>query len=192
MASNDIAPGFVKLHYQSAFAEHIATIPCDPVYDAGTLSWLLKRKDGGASILDSTAVGALVAVLKALVSGATTFTYFELWTKVAGAAPIFVDTAPLNVVGTNGNIVLSASQMLFSIRDNIGGHGRIEVMDQSYPVNSKYQGTAYGDATKLAVVNYLIGNSSWILTRKGGYPYSIPKILTKTNDVLRRKYGIVV
>jgi len=192
MASNDIAPGFVQIHYQSAFSEHIMTVPCDPTYNSGLSQWELARKDGGAAILDLTAVTALVTVLKAMVSSLTTFTFFELWTKVAGAAPIFVDSGVLNIVGTNGVAAVSASQILFSIRDNIGGHGRLEVLDQSYPVNNKYQGTGYGDAAKLAVVSYAVGNSSWIKTRKGGFPYVIPKVITKTNDVLRRKYGIVV
>ncbi len=186
--ANDLAPGFIKLHYASALAEHIMTIGVNP-YQAVGGAWFLVEKSDAIGQAWATAVSAFLAVMKAEAPPTVTFTFGELFTKAVGSAPVFVDTAAFNVIGTGG-VIVSASQINFGYRDSVGGHGKIVLCDQSNAVNQKFRGPAYGNATNLAVVNYLIGGSSFVYSRKGGFPINVPQILTKTNDVLRKKYGI--
>lgn len=187
--ANDLAPGFVKIHYTTPQAEHVMTIGCNPFQDIGG-NWLFNQNQVGPGVAWVTGVNALLTVLKAMLNSDSTFTFGELFTKSVGNAPVFVATNAFNVVGTGAGARISASQMTFSYRDTVGGHGKIVVVDQTQPVNSKFRGPAYGNAANLAVVNYMIGASSWIYSRKGGFPINIPQILTKTNDILRKKYGI--
>jgi hypothetical protein len=179
----------VKLHYVSPLAEHIMTIGCSPFQDIGG-NWLLNQNQVGPGIAWLTGVGALQNVLKVLLNPDTAFTYAELFTKAVGAAPIFVATGATAVAGTSGAARISASQCNFGYRDTVGGHGRIVLVDQINPVNSKFRAVAYGNAATLAVVNYMISAASWIFSRQGGFPINVPQVLTKTNDILRKKYGI--
>lgn len=192
MAVNDLSPGFVKLHLQAPLFEHILTVPVNPIYDSGTGTWTLVEKGGGTNPLWSTALNAYVTVIKALLPTVDTLTYAELYTKAVGAAPIFKDTFSYNVAGTSGSTASTATQETLSYRDGSGGRGKLVLLDGTDAPNQKFIGPSYGNAAKLAWVTYVVGNTSVIYSRNNDYPINVPKILTKTNDVLRRKYGIVV
>ncbi len=186
--ANDLAPGFVKIHYASASAEHVMTVGCNP-YQAVGGAWFLVEKADAIGQAWATCMSSFLAVLKVQAPPTVTFTFAELYTKVFGQAPIFIENTVLNIAGTGGAVTL-ASQVNFGYRDSVGGHGKIVLVDQVDAPNQKFRGPSYGNAAKLAIVNYLIGGSSFVFSRKGGYPINVPQILTKTNDVLRKKYGI--
>ena len=189
MAGNDIAPGFVLIHYSSPFGEHKAMIGCSPDGAIGSV-WQLTTKSSGGDIPWTTGIDNYITVAKAMLFNSCVFTYAELFGKLAGQAPVWLDTYSINVAGTNGTNPVPASQVTFSYRDGLGGRGRIEFLDQSDPVNSKYRGPAYGNVAKLAVVAFMLSSTSWVFSRKGGFPQTVPQILTKTNDVLRKKYNL--
>jgi len=190
MAINDLAPGFVLLHYTSALSEHKATIPVDPFYSSLLSQWFLNLKNSPGGDYWHTAVDRYIVVAKALCANTINFSYAELFTKSVGVAPVFVDTYAINVVGTNATAANMACEMTFSYRNGNGGNGRAVILDNSFAANQKYRPSAYGGAAVLAMVNFLVGNTSFFFSRSGSYPINIPQVLTKTNDVLRKKYGI--
>jgi len=187
--ANDLAPGFVQIHYASPLAEHVMTLGAQPFQDIGG-NWLLTQPGVGPGVAWATGVNALVTVLKTKLNADTTFTFADLFTKGIGAAPTFRASATLSVAGTSGSGRISASQVTYSYRSSTGGRGKVILVDQTDAVNQKFRATGYGDAAKLAVVNYLIGGTNWVTARDGGFPINVVQILTKTNDVLRKKYGI--
>lgn len=191
MATNDLAPGFVKLHYVSTTGvEHIMTIPIkNPVLSGGV--WNIDQTNG-TPVLWNTGIAALIVVMKPFIPPGSSFTFGDLFTKAVGSAPVFVATASFNVVGTAASAQILASQITFSYRDSIGGRGRLVVCDQSITANSKFHSPVYGGNTQVqAVAAYLVSATCVVVSRGGAAPILLANAITKTNDILRKKYGIV-
>lgn len=188
MAVNTLAPGFVKLHYIGAQnIQHTMTFGV--LNDNFALAIpTIKTKDG-SSVAINTAVSAFVTILKALMAASVTFQDFDLWSKPTPTDdPIWLYNGSLAVVGTNAAATVANSQLVASYRSGAGGNGKIYLLEQSYAVNNVYKPTAYGDAAKLALANYLIGTSSMVYARDNGFPVSVPRMMTKTNDVMRKRF----
>lgn len=192
MASTDgLVPSFVKLYYESVNAPHVMTIPVSLVaggMPGGTFE--LFAKDN-SQVNWITAITAYVNLLKAMQAPTSTFQYAELYSQpTADDSPQFLDTAVLGIAGTGVAAVVPASQIVWSIRSDLGGKGFVYLMDGNLAVNQKLKAPTYNNASVLAVVNYLIGSSGVVLCRDNGYPVVVTKVLTKTNDALRRRYRI--
>lgn len=188
MAVNTLAPGFVKLHYIGPQnIQHTMTFGV--LNDNFALAIpTIKTKDG-SSVPINTAVAALVTILKALVAATVTFQDFDLWSKPTPTDdPVWLYNGSLAVVGTNGTASVANSQLVASYRSGAGGNGKIYLLEQSYPVNNLYKPAAYGDASKLALANYLIGSSCMVYARDNGFPVTVPRMMTKTNDVMRKRF----
>lgn len=191
MAQNSIAPGFIKLFYQSANASHTMVLPVRPYLTIGAEWWLNPKNQTPGNIWTS-GITTFVNLLRGLMHTSATFQYAELWTVSApGADPVFRETAQLAIAGTNAAASQVASQILFSFRTAEGGVGRIVLLDGVFAPNNRYLAPNYGNAAILAIVNQLVSNTSVNVGRDDGYIIAVPKVLTKTNDALRRKYGIV-
>ena len=188
MTPNSLYPGFVKLHHEAANAEHVYTIPVVPYLNGEV--WYLRQKGSPTGQPFGTCLVDYCTVMKAMLPNAATFTYAELWTMDAvDADPVFRDAATLNIVGTGGTGYSQASQYVVSFRTTGGGQGRAQLMDCTFAVNLKFR-PPYS-SQNLAVATYLLGAASIFAGRDGTYPIAIPKILTKTNDALRRRYNLV-
>lgn len=189
--TDGISPSWVKIYYESVHGPHTMTIPVNLVaagIPGGTFELFDKSN---AQVNWITAVTAFITVLKACAPTATTFQYMELWSQPTPASnPQFLDTAVLGIAGTGGATTIQASQTVWSIRSDMGGKAFVYLMDAIYAVNLKHKAPAYGNAALLAMVNYLIGNTSIFLCRDNGYPVTVTKVITKTNDALRRKYRL--
>lgn len=192
MPSNSIAPSWIDIYYESTLGTHKMKLPVslvDPGVPGGTFELFLKdntQQVWGTSVL------ALVTLLKPHMHSTTTFQYAELWSMpVPGAAPVYQDTYSIAVAGTSATATVPASQTVWSMRTDLGGKAFLYLMDTTSTPNNKYKAPSYGNAAVLAVVNFLIGNSNFIIGRDNGYPVTVTKVLTKTNDALRRRYRLV-
>lgn len=188
MTPNSLYPGFIKLHHEAPKAEHIYTLPVKPFLSVGGDYWLEEKAVvGGENWV--AALTRYITAIKPLIVTTQTFTYAELWTMATPTAdPIYQDTATLNIAGTGGASMVEASQITFSFRTSEGGNGKVVMLDQVLAVNAKYR--APYTSVVGAVVTYLLSSQCCIFGRDGGYPVAVVKALTKTNDVLRRKYGL--
>lgn len=186
-----LAPSFVKIYYESIHGPHTQTVPVNLVsggMPGGTFE--LYAKDN-SQINWVTGITALVNAMKANFHSSVVFQYAELYSKGGTAvAPVFLDTTVLSIAGTHATASNAAGQMVFSIRSDLGGKGFLYLMDHSGGLNQKLKAPAYGGATILAVVTYLLSASNIVLCRDNGYPVVVTKVLTKTNDALRRRYRI--
>lgn len=188
MAQNSLYPGFIKLHHEATLSEHIYTLPVKPFQSVGGDWWL----EESGIVQGEEWVAALtryVTVAKAFLNTAHTFTYAELWTMAsADADPIYRATAELTIAGTSATAYAVASQITFSYRTSEGGNGKLVLLDSVYVPNAKLRPPYTG--VPLAFYNYLMSNNCCVYGRDGGYPIAMPKLLVKTNDVLRRKYNL--
>jgi hypothetical protein len=187
MTVNSLSPGFIKLYYIGAQnIQHIMTIPV-AIADIGVTPATIHQKDL-TSVSWVAGITAYVTVLKAEMPTTTTFQYAELWSMPTPTSdPVFVSTVSLSIVGTKSGAAVSNSQIVFSFRSSCGGVGKVYLLEGNEVVNSVFKAPAYGDAGKLGVVNYLIGSSGIVVARDGCFPVNIPRILTKTNDPMRKK-----
>lgn len=185
---NSLYPGFTKLFYTVGTKEHVQTIPCKPFVAIGG-AWSVEMKGDPLGGAWTTAVTAWVTAFKPLFANTTTFTYAELWTMAAPESdPEFRETLMLAVLGTAGSASVPMSQCCISGRTTGGGVAKIYGMETAQAVNQKLKPvylTPY-----LGVVTYLLGSTSWIVGRNGGFWLAAPQITTKTNDTLRRQAGL--
>lgn len=186
-----LTPSFIKLHYESTLGPHVMTIPVNLVAGGppgGTFE--LFTKDN-SQINWITGLTAYVTVLKANFHSTTTFQFAELYSQGGIAVqPVFLDSTVVSVPGTAVGATVAASQAVFSIRSDLGGKAFVYMMDATHGPNLKHKAPTYGAANLLGVVNYLIGSSSIFLCRDNGYPVAVTKVLTKTNDALRKRYRL--
>lgn len=188
MAPNSLFPGFIKLHHETAWGEHVYTLPVKPYFSVGQ-TWFLEQKGSTVGDLWTTKLTEYLNVAKTLLHSSQTFTFAELWTMDSpDAVPIFRDSTQTAVVGTHTSSAVQTSQMTYSYRTTGGGSGKVVLLDTSIPFNYKTR-PPYG-APHSNITNYLVSASCMICGRDGSYAISVPKIMSKSNDVLRRKYGL--
>lgn len=194
MAQNSIAPGFIKLFYQSSTAAHVATLPVRPFVSAVPPAgyWLEQRGDiTGAPW--ATALAPLVTALRGIAHTSISFQYAELWTVASpGADPFYRDTTQINLAGTSTVAPSLASQIIYSFRTANGGVGRLTLLDGSVTPNTRILPPGFGSAPFKAVADYLTSTQCILVGRDNGFVVAVVKALTKTNDALRRKYGLTI
>lgn len=189
--ADGLTPSFIKLYYESVNAPHVMTIPVNLVaggVPGGSFELFTK---GNTQVAWETALDTYVNLLKPMQATTTTFQYAELYSQGGVAvAPVFLSTHVLGIAGTGVAAVVPASQIVWSMRSDLGGKGFVYLMDGNLAVNLKLKAPTYNNASVLALVNYLIGSTSIVICRDNGYPVVVTKVLTKTNDALRRRYRI--
>lgn len=192
MPSGDVlAPSYIKLYYESVNAPHVMTVPVnlvDPGVPGGTFELFTKNN---AEIDWVTGLTAYITALKPNVHSGTVFQYAELYSQpFVDSAPVFQATTVLSIAGTGATPTLAASQTVWSCRTDLGGKMFVYLMDAIWATNQKHKAPAYGAAGILGLVTYLLSANNIVIGRDNGYPVVVTKVLTKTNDALRRRYRI--
>lgn len=187
--SNSLFPGFVKLYYTSAYAQHVATIPANVQQDVGV--WKVQCKDN-TYLTTAVATAALAVPLKAMLHTSCTIDYAELWRMATPTSdPIYVETASLNIAGTSASATNQAVQSVWSYRTIGGSFGKLTLLDSIQVANQKLLPPNYGGATYKAVMDYIMAAATWIYGRDNTYPATGVKCISKYNDALRKKYNLV-
>lgn len=186
MTIHSISPGFIVVFYTSNGHNHKHIIPISAPVDTGGSVYTIATKSAGA-VAVTAAMATWVAAVKVLFPASTTFLYWELWTKPTPESdPIFRQTGDLSVVGTNGGAVVPYSQIVYSYRTSLGGVGKMQFQEISLAANQVFKPT-YASPHN-GVVSYLTGSQSIYAGRDEGFPVSVPRALTKTNDQTRKKF----
>lgn len=188
MASNCLAPGFVRVFYNSNTHEHRMTIPVFPVLPAGASTLLYEK--GGATLAWLTGITAVITVIKARYPAAASFETAEIWTQAdCESVPLLQDTQTLGIAGTLGSGATAYMQSLFTFRTQFGGRGKLMLMEPGGTVDVKsFPPTFGGDAALQAISDYVIGSTSIVYARDNSFNASAIKYISKVNDKLRKKY----
>lgn len=188
MATNSLAPGFIKLFVQSAQAEHVHTLPCKPFIGVGGV-WYVEERTNPVGQPWNVALLDYVGVAKAFLPSASSFTYAELWTQDSPTVdPVYRDSSVIGIAGTLAGTATPTLQLTFSLRTDGGGTSKLVLLDVVGTPNTRSKPPYTG--TSLAFQNYILGATNFIVGRDNSWPIAMPKILTKLNDALRRKYNL--
>lgn len=187
MAQNSIAPGFVKLFYAVASRPHVQVLPVD-VFGTPTVGiepeFNLKN---GSSDLMSACVDAWIALLQPAYHSTANFSFAEFWYKPTPESdPTWIYTYEIGEVGTAVTAATANGQAVISLRTSVGGLLKVYMMESSFVANLRDPYPFSGGF--VAFHNYLIGGTSWITGRDGGFPVVGIAATTKINDALRKKY----
>ncbi len=191
MPLNSLAPAFIKLRYSTIVSAismtHVMVLPVMEVSDDGDNTLLLRK--GATSQLWTTCVDDLVLVLKPLFSaaGVTTFDFADLYLQAdANSTPVFTSTHLIAVTATGGTGTVSELMETYSFRSADGGKFKLLLLEGLATVNNRH---TYGtlSAAQKALVDFLIGNNSFVHARDNSYLQTFLFQTTKTNDILRKK-----
>lgn len=192
MAIHSLYPSFIKLFYTSNTHTHKHIIPVSAVPSGSTYKLIAKVTPTNDYDPWTAGVTAIVNLLKTLIKTTDSYTYAELWTLSAfNADPIFREVFNVSVAGTNAGATVANSQAVMTLRTNLGGVARIFVMEGTSQVPLKLVAPFSAGAVK-DLSDFLIGNTSPVIGRDGATLTAPVSFITKTNDVLRRKFHLNV
>lgn len=193
MTNDGLANGYFKVTYLTEFAAHVQTIPVKlvgtliPGQPFGEVELKSGDTDGIAPVVDDY-TDRLAAMLPPQATVAQT----EVWSKpTADANPLYLYTYEVAKIGTLNLPGVRASQFTVTFRSNLGGVGRFVLLDAGLPLNRKYPITFAGlPQPFIDFAGWLVSGPSFFRARDNGYPIALLNALTKTNDKLRKKYGL--
>lgn len=163
---------------------HVQTLSVAAPVWSGAASTIQRKS--AANVLWTTAVGELVALLRPLMNAATTYINAEIWRQdTATDDPIFIATAALALAGTAAGTTLSAGQMVIDFKGADDSDLRFTLLEPGTTANRRVAYPAMTAAEK-ALVDYIVGATTWLYTRGNSFPVNVGFLTTKTNDVLRK------
>lgn len=190
MAINSLSPAFIKLYYVAFGAEHVQVLPTKfsgAVVPGATPSVELHN---GTSLDGADAVDAYSVVFAAWIRTTDSILRADFWSQPTPQDdPIFVSSAPLGIPGLVSATVQNQSvQSSITFRSAFGGLYRNIVVDQTLiPVNVR-DDAPFSNASVQNYVNFLMNPAqSFVYARDGGKLISPIRLLTKTNDILRKR-----
>lgn len=188
MAINSLYPSFISIFYSTPVHVHKMTLPVRAYQGVGGV-WFCEKKGGGFDAEWSVELGDFVTVLKPILSVGANISRAELWTYPSETAdPVFREAFDINQEGTNGAATLPYGQDVFSFRSENGGVAKIYVMEPAGTNPNVRLLPPYGAGIVTDLAGYVIGDSSIIIARDGGFLIAPIAYTVKTNDRLRKRY----
>lgn len=190
MVVNSLYPGFVKFLYNANSHPHVHVLPValDTWSSAGGTPDLYNLSTKGGSSVDfGTFVDAYLTLVKALFNTGSEFSVAELWGYTdPDSDPTFLSAYAAAVNGTSATAASPYTQLTLTFRSAAGGVSRITLMEGVTTPNQVNAFPWTGGYDALA--DYLMGSTSPVIARDGGFLISGIRWAAKTNDALRRKY----
>jgi hypothetical protein len=192
MAGNSLFPAFVRIQYHSPFGLHLMTLPTlaftnvEVGEDGDFATWDDIGIDG-----DVMVAGLVTTMLAEYQEEDITFDSWDVFTMASAEAdPEWRYGAPLGLDGTGVALTgwRQATQATFTFRTTAGGISRLVLLDK--PTNNLFgRYTVPGVSETALIAEYTAVGRGWA-GRDNGRPLVFKNVTIKTNDVLRRKYGI--
>jgi hypothetical protein len=191
MTPGDLAPGFIRVAYHSAFGLHVMTIPVNtPNPDTGTPADSTIDNWSSGEVNWRTMTDDLIALIKAIYSTNSEFDSAQLFTKSVGAAPIPVDSYTLAVAGTETTPGWEkATQQTLSARDAGFNEAKLVFLDFA-------SGNDFGKYTDATAVGLNLIFDEWSDptngwgSRKNARPATFIAATRTLNEKLRRAYRL--
>jgi hypothetical protein len=187
MAANSIHPNFVRIFYQDALKVHKMTIPVLATTGVVGGNYGL-MPENGVPVPWGGQIDAFITLLRPIVNTATSYLYAELWeVDLPTGEETFLEIHDISLAGTASGTALSLNQILWSMRTNGGGTARLVVMGFAGAANSAFRPPNFGNAAYKAIADFAESPQSWFYGRDGTYISNVSRVLTKTNDSLRKR-----
>jgi len=190
MASNFPGPYEVEIIYTAGGLEHRSRLNCDangtPSPGDAATAIDLKTRGGGTVQLD-TAVGALTDLFRVIYNDGDTFDSFNFWKYAAGTFDrTFITSAS---IGTSGQKVGAGNDNhanIYTFRTIEGGVMKIVLLD-STATEVIRQPAAGSGADNVAIFDFVVSTSNWILARDTSYPITANHLVGGENEALFKK-----
>lgn len=187
MGRNSLAPGFVRLIYTANGRVHKATLPVEPVNNAGV--WAVEKNNGTLYSPWTGAVDAYVTVFKALLNTSDEVQTAQLWVQVdEDSEPVFEEEHNIATAGTNATSPLAYGQCTMVFRTDFGGLLRLYVMEPAVSLNQHFFPPLSAGPFENLRAHVAGATTGWFRGRDGGVPTSLCSVTTKINDKLRKKF----
>lgn len=188
MASNSRSPAFVLLKYTANTRPHVMSFCISPETIGVGEATVVYNKFGATLALADSLNEDLVPLLAAFYRGADSFDEAEVWSQPTPEDdPLYCETIPIAIVGTNSNPTVAMSQAVLSMRTGAGGIAKLYLMESTIAANI-HDPRPFSNAAVSDLSNYLTGAASIWYARDNSFPILGLTWNTKTNDALRKKY----
>lgn len=188
MSTNCLAPGYIKLAYTSNGHAHTMTIPVKP---SGSGVAMSVTEKSGVTEVWTTALEALLVLLAPFFHTTDSFDSAEIFLQAdCASAPVFQDsyTPSGTTNGSNSAADTQWSQAVWTFRTQLGGRAKLTLLETSVALDAKLPyGSLSSGATK-ALFDYVTGSTGWLYARDNSYPNIGLNLVSKVNDVLRKKF----
>jgi hypothetical protein len=187
MARHSLFPNSITIHYNSNAHDHLMVLPVGAVTGSAP-GWLLPTRD--ASTVDwRTAVDDFCTLIADLFDNASSFAYAELFTYEATNSPAeFLAAHTIDLPGTGGSTPKEFVQAVFPFKGLGGLSLRLTLLEGIIASDQHVPASSTGSAAADAVIDFILGDDDWIITRGGAFPSVSLGFTSKVNDKLRKRY----
>jgi len=185
-----LAPGYVRVTYDGSLFPHHMTIPVNysGTPTPGTEPDLI-LKDASTDGAES-AIAALFALIQPFFNTGIHFGLAEAHTvDDTTGDDQFIYAWNLGLLGTSVAPTIPTTQLVFSFKTSLGTAYKLYLMESIIQPNLRDL-PPYTEANRLALSNFVVGNSSPIYGRGNAYPFVPVSCISKTNDKLRKQQGL--
>lgn len=192
MAANSLHPSFVRIHYHSPFGLHVMTLPTlqftnvAPGVAGDFETWDEVGKD--AIDMVTELVTELCDQYQEEDITFDSFDVFNMATPTSDPEWRYGGTLAMDGTGVALTGWRQATQATFTFRTTLGGIMRLVLLDK--PTNNAFGRYTVPGAPELAIINEITSDGNGWAGRDGGQPLVFKNVTVKTNDRLRREYGI--
>lgn len=187
MPRHSLFPNSVTINYTSNGHSHKQVLPVGVVAGSAP-GWTLPTRDGG-TVDWRLAVSGWANILAGLLDDTASVDSAELYTYEATGSPAeLLAVEPLDVPGDGPLGVSPWTQQVFPFKALGGTSTRITVIEGWQTPDSKASFASTGDAQFCTLMEFILSDDDWIITRGGTFPFISLGWTSKINDKLRKKY----
>lgn len=195
MAGYDIGPFWVRVNYAVGSTNHVHQFGVEPYgssWDVGTAPSLVQNDD--TEVAADVGIAAYCAVLKGALSQNSVITGWDMFMRAnVGDPPVWIDSGV--IVGGQGTWNAPeqpAGMIAATYRTSLGHRWRLQLMGTPMGSDEVWTGSEYINDSHFGPIHtFITGDDGILRARDGGKIVSFQRLLSKTNDRMRRKLLLV-
>lgn len=187
MPRHSLFPNSITYHYTTNGHPHNMTLPVGVVAGSAP-GWTLPTRDGG-TVDWRTAVDAFAALLAEVMNTGDSIDYAELFTYEATNSPAeFLASHPIDIAGGSASAPVEFAQAVLPFKAIGGTSFRLTLLEFIMAIDEKRSYAGLDSAELTAIVDFILSDDDWIITRGGTFPLVSLGMTTKINDKLRKHF----
>lgn len=186
MPRHSLFPNSITIHYTTNDHDHNMTIPVGVVAGSAP-GWTIPVRVG--SPVDwRDAMDDFAALLAPTINTGDSIDYAELFTYEATDSPAeFLAAHVINVAGTGVEAAQPFVQAVYPFKAVGGNSLRLTVLEGIVTVDAHLPQAGVNPPFS-DIIDFILSDDDWLITRGGTYPTVSLGLTTKVNDKLRKRY----
>lgn len=187
MPRNSLFPNSITIHYTSNGHQHNMDLPVG-VVGGSAPNWTLPVRSG-APVVWMDAIDTWAALISGLFHTTDSIDYADLFTYEAPtSSPEFLATHLIGQAGINATADAPWVQLVAPFKAPGNTSMRLTLLEGVEPPNAKLSYADVPASTLKDILDFVLSDDDWIITRAGTFPLASLGITTKVNDKLRKKF----